>query len=88
MGGLLRLADSDEQSQITQGAPEGTPKSCLDLLLYFLFVFFLALEAGDGRFWPLIFLGALAATISYDCRIESLSSFQLKASNRSSITHL
>jgi hypothetical protein len=100
MSGLLRLADGGKQSQIRERVGSGalddpTTNVCADALvcqLYLrarsqtLFVFFERFEMPFllSNFFP----GAFAATISYDCPINSRNSLHGTASSRSSITHL
>jgi hypothetical protein len=62
-----------------------------EIQLFFLVFFLVLLDAlifAEVFFLPDFFAGAFAATISYDCRINSFNSSVRSASNRSSITHL
>ena len=82
--GLLRLADGDNASQISEwvgaGARARSQKRESSHYLQDLVL--------GGFFFPRFVFSAFAATISYDCRIKPCSSSSRSALSRSSITHL
>src|SRR5258706_14589517 len=100
MGGPLRLADGSKQSQIrfvrvggSRGMDGGRAllpaNSIHEQKSQPLFAFFFRWALLERAiFFPDFFPGTFAATISYDCRINSSNSSHRTASNRSSITHL